>query len=143
MLNVCSLLVYRLARLWFMALLLCCLLPQIPIAIHGQELSMSGPDATKIGASMNIAMAAIVNCNTAVTALCMPQDIFGQQAISNRHWAHACTWAITCPSPSPLSALGCLTTAAPAQGHHHLPIVPIGGSPGPAQPSPPPPQTQT
>ena len=40
----------------------------------------------------------------------------------NRHWAHTSTWAITWPSPSPLSALGCLTTPAPAQGHHHLPM---------------------
>ena len=127
--NVCSLLVCCLARLWFMALLLCCLLPQIPIAIHGQELSMSGPDATKIGTSMNIAMAAIVNCNTEVPALCMPPDFFW--TTGNRHWAHTCTWAITWPSPSPLSALGCLNhpSASPRPG----------GVPGPAQPSPPPP----
>ena len=57
----------------------------IPIAIHGQELSMSGPDATKIGTSMNIAMAAIVNCNTEVTALCMPPDFFGQRATGFGH----------------------------------------------------------
>ena len=83
--NVCSLLVCCLARLWFMALLLCCLLPQITIAIHGQELSMSGPDAAKIGTSMDIAMAAIVNCNTEVTALCMPPDFFGQRATGIGH----------------------------------------------------------
>ena len=88
--NVCSLPVCCLA-LWFMALLLCCLLPQIPIAIHGQELSMSGPDAAKIGTSMNIAMAAIMNCNTEVTALCMPPDFLdnGQQALGTyMHMGH-------------------------------------------------------
>ena len=132
--NVCSLLVCCLARLWFMALLLCCLLPQIPIAIHGQELSMSGPDATKIRHFHDYSHGCHRELQHRSHCFVHAPGFFW--TAGNRHWAHTCTWGITWPSPSPLSALGCLSTPAPAQGHHHLPI---GGVPGPAQPSPPPP----